>query len=198
MYSQDPTGFIAQRTAEAATKYIALRRARDRSIAGRRALAEAEGELAGRLKDGRFIADDGVELTARSGGRVRVRQVNTEPREPGRRAIRRAERLGYEGSPEELRSRGREIRSILRSLTKQDYETLRDRILSDDDDDIDEPAPKSTPRPTPTPTPTPPPAAPPGTFTAEQLRDPAWCVANQAAMAAFAQRNLHVPIAQVG
>jgi hypothetical protein len=178
--------------------YLQLRAARDRSIAGRRALAAAEASLAEELRaTGRHITDDGMELSVRGNGRIATRQVNTEvrqPRVPGRRAIERARRYGFEGSDEELRAKGREIRQALRSLDRTDVEAIlthaRERLeaslADDDDDDFDDtPAPspaKSTPTPTPKATSSDPTGwGADGVFraTRSQLRDPAWAIANQ-------------------
>jgi hypothetical protein len=173
--------------ADAVAKYLELRQARGRDVASRRALAEAEAEAARYLDRGRHITDDGRELTARSGGRVRVRQLNTEPREPGQRAIRRAQRYGYEGTAEQLREQGRLIRSVLRNLSREDLDAViahaREGWLADDDDDTDDTT--ATPA---TPTPTPKAASSEatgwgvdGVFRAsrQQLRDPAWALEHQ-------------------
>ena len=178
--------------------YLQLRAARDRSIGGRRALAAAEASLAEELRaSGRYYGDDGTELSVRGNGRIGVRTVRTEPREPrvpGRRALERARRAGYEGPPEELRAIGRELRAAVRSLGKDQWEAIlqdaRERLaasLADDDDDFDtdptSPA-KSTPTPTPKPTSSDPTGWHGDTFTASrsQLRDPNWCLANQASL----------------
>jgi hypothetical protein len=179
--------------------YLDLRAARDRSIAGRRALAAAEASLAEELRaSGRHITDDGMELRATGNGGIRTRQVNTEarqPREPGRRSVRLAERLGFSGSREELRATGRELRDAWRNLSHDEAKALlahhREKLAAvlaeGDDDDFDD-EPSTSPAPTPTPTPRPTSSDPTGwhgdVFTASrsQLRDPAWAMANQASL----------------
>jgi hypothetical protein len=180
--------------------YLELRRARDRSIAGRRALAAAEASLAEELRaTGRHITDDATELSVRANGGIRVRTVRTEPREPrvpGRRAIERARRYGFtEGDDATLRALGQEIRRTLRSLGKDQIEVIlqdaRERLeasLADDDDFDTEPTSPAKSTPTPTPTSSTPATGwgADGVFRASrsQLRDPAWAMqpANQASL----------------
>ena len=101
----------------------------------------------------------------------------------GRRALAAAEA-----------SLAEELRAAVRSLGKDQWEAIlqdaRERLaasLADDDDDFDtdptSPA-KSTPTPTPKPTSSDPTGWHGDTFTASrsQLRDPNWCLANQASL----------------
>jgi hypothetical protein len=179
---------------------VALRAQRDRSIEARRARAELEAGLADSIRrSGRIITDTGQEASLRRDGGVRIRQVNTEPRqprEPGRRSVRLAERLGFSGSREELRGVGRELRDAWRNLSHDEALALlshhREKVqaalagLDDDDDDIIGPDEPSPAKPTPTPTPKATSSDPTGwgadgVFRASrsQLRDPAWALQHQ-------------------
>jgi hypothetical protein len=189
--ARDPS-YHERRLAEAAAAFVEARAARGRDVASRRAYATAESEFAGQLRDGRFIDDSGREFVARSGGRVRTRQLRTEERTPGRRAIERARRYGYEGDDATLRAKGQEIRRTLRSLGKDQIEIIlqdaRERLAAsladDDDDDLGAEATRSPATPTPTPRAA---SSDPtgwgadGVFRAsrEQIRDPYWCVSHQ-------------------
>jgi hypothetical protein len=189
--------FSTSYRAEALAAFLAARSSRREGIDGRRKYAEAERELHRRL-DGRHITDPdqrgrALELTPRPGGTVRVRRVNTEPRqprEPGERAARRAERYGYnELTREQKVEKGREIRAVLRNLSRSDLDTIlahaRESWLADDDTE-----PTTSPA-TPTSTSKATSSDPTGwgadgVFRAsrQQLRDPAWAMqpANQAAL----------------
>jgi hypothetical protein len=196
-------GYQEKRLVAAVAKYREAREARGGDAASRNALIEAEKDLAGELKGRRgYVAEDGVEFRARANGRVRVVEPRP-PREPGRRAVRVAERYGYSGTRDELVARGREIRRALRGLTRDDVETLLSHVKERDQADLDalmsdDDVPPGSPSPTPTPRAASPAAPRQGTgWTADgrfvasnsQLRDPAFCFANQADITKASKNN---------
>jgi hypothetical protein len=144
-----------ERRLAAATKYLEARQQAGRDVASRRQLAAAEASLAGELREGRLVLDDGTEVSARAGARVRVREPRSERPD---RDVARAKRHGYTGDDDTLRLVGQKIRVATRSLNRVEMDALLEHfdgeiaaaIDSDDPDDL----PARTPTPTPTPTPT--------------------------------------------
>jgi hypothetical protein len=127
------------RRAAAAIAYRKARSGRRGTLEERRAAADAEAALARELQDGRYIADDGTEYSARVGGRVRMRAA-PEPRES--RKARLARRLGIEGDAMARESKWNEIWAGLEDHSPEELESIAergrlaiDRILAEPDDD---------------------------------------------------------------
>jgi hypothetical protein len=169
-----------ERRLAAATKYLELRGSAGRDVESRRALAQAESALAGELRDGRVVMDSGHELSARRGGRVRVREPRSERPD---RDIARARRHGYTGDDDTMRSIGQRIRVAIRGLNQVEMDALLEHFDGEIAAAIDSDDPDDLPARTPTPTP---PATPTGwmkdgTFhvTRSQLRDAAFTAQHQ-------------------
>jgi hypothetical protein len=138
-----------ERRLAAATKYLELRGSTGRDVESRRALAQAESELSRELSSGRVVMDSGHELSARRGGRVRVREPRSERPD---RDIARARRHGYTGDDDTMRSIGQRIRVAIRGLNQVEMDALLEHFDGEiaaaiDDDDLPTPATARKPAP---------------------------------------------------